>query len=58
MLTISLKMTVEVIAIVLNLVILMKMIMVSSVIYGPSTDVCYDTGVHHRHYQITSLIFT
>jgi len=43
--TISVEMTVRVLAMVLNLVMLMTILMVTTVLYGLSTYVCYETRV-------------
>ena len=42
---ISVKMTVRMLAMVLNLVMLMTMVIVTTVLYGLSTYVCYETRV-------------
>jgi len=46
--TISVKMTVSVLAMVLNLVVLMMMVMVTTVLYSLSTYVCYKTRVFNN----------
>jgi len=58
--TISVKMTVRMLAMVLNLVMLMKMVMVTTVLYGPSTYVCYETRVFitDTTYYFTDLYLT
>jgi len=43
--TISVKMTVRVLAMALNLVMLVTIVMVTTVLYGLSTYVCYEIRV-------------